>query len=77
MALIVIFSAVITGNYDQGLAAPLIEFFLDYVYLIPALVILRFVLTYTQSMTMKKLEMRVTRNIKVYLLREVFEKRNY
>lgn len=77
VALIVIFSAVITGNYDQGLAAPLIEFFLDYVYLIPALVILRFVLTYTQSMTMKKLEMRVTRNIKVYLLREVFEKRNY
>ena len=77
VALIVIFAAVITGNYDDGLTTPLIEFFLDYVYLIPFLVILRFVLTYTQSMTMKKLEMRVTRNIKVYLLREVFEKRNY
>ena len=39
--------------------------------------ITRFAFTYTQSMTMKKLEMRVTRNIKVHLLREVFEKRNY
>jgi ABC-type multidrug transport system fused ATPase/permease subunit len=77
VALIVIFAAVITGNYEDGLAMPLIEFFLDYVYLIPVLVILRFALTYIQSMTMKKLEMRVTRNIKVYLLREVFEKRNY
>ena len=77
VALIVIFAAVITGNYEDGLAMPLIEFFLDYVYLIPVLVILRFALTYIQSMTMKKLAMRVTRNIKVYLLREVFEKRNY
>ena len=38
------------------------------------LIIARFAFTYTQSMTMKKLEMRVTRNIKVHLLREVFEK---
>ena len=78
MALIVIFAAIITDEYEKdGLISPVVEIFLDNLYLLPCLVIARFAFTYTQSMTMKKLEMRVTRNIKVHLLREVFEKRNY
>ncbi len=77
VALIVIFSAIITGTYEQGLIGPIVQFFLDNIYFLPFVVILRFLFTYTQSMTMKKLEMRVTRNIKVHLLKEVFEKRNY
>jgi ATP-binding cassette, subfamily B, bacterial len=77
VALIVIFAAIITGTYDQGIVAPVVEFFLEYTFLLPILIIARFLFTYIQSMTMKKLEMRVTRNIKVHLLREVFEKRNY
>ena len=75
VALIVIFAAIITDEYEKdGLISPIVEIFLDNLYLLPCLVIARFVFTYTQSMTMKKLEMRVTRNIKVHLLREVFEK---
>lgn len=78
VALIVIFAAIITEEYEEdGLISPIVEIFLENLYLLPCLVIARFVFTYTQSMTMKKLEMRVTRNIKVHLLREVFEKRNY
>ncbi len=77
VALIVIFAAVITGTNEEGFVSPLIDFFMEYTILIPLVVIARFVFTYMQSMTMKKLELRVTRNIKVYLLKEVFEKRNY
>jgi ABC-type multidrug transport system fused ATPase/permease subunit len=78
VALIVIFAAIITDEYDQsGLISPIVEIFLENLYLLPCLVVGRFAFTYIQSMTMKKLEMRVTRNIKVHLLREVFEKRNY
>jgi len=78
VALIVIFAAIITEEYEEdGLISPIVEIFLENLYLLPCLVIARFVFTYIQSMTMKKLEMRVTRNIKVHLLREVFEKRNY
>jgi len=77
VALIVIFAAIITETYDQGIVAPVVEFFLEYTFLLPILIIARFLFTYIQSMTMKKLEMRVTRNIKVHLLKEVFEKRNY
>ncbi len=78
VALIVIFAAIITDQYEEdGLISPVVEVFLNNIYLVPCLVIARFAFTYTQSMTMKKLEMRVTRNIKVHLLREVFEKRNY
>ena len=75
VALIVIFAAIITDQYEEdGLISPVVEVFLNNIYLVPCLVIARFAFTYTQSMTMKKLEMRVTRNIKVHLLREVFEK---
>ena len=77
VALIVIFASVITDTIEEGLAEPIVSFFLEYTYLIPFVVIARFVLTYIQSMTMKKLEMKVTLNIKVYLLQEVFDKRNY
>tara|TARA_B100000886_G_scaffold70307_1_gene44640 strand:+ start:26974 stop:28596 length:1623 start_codon:yes stop_codon:yes gene_type:complete len=78
VALIVIFAAIISGEYEgDGLFAPVIEIFLDNLFLLPFLVVARFLFTYIQTMTMKKLEMRVTRNIKVHLLREVFEKRNY
>jgi ABC-type multidrug transport system fused ATPase/permease subunit len=77
VALIVIFSSVITGSVEGGITESLVTFFLDNPYLIPLVVIARFSFTYIQSMTMKKLEMRVTRNIKVYLLKEVFDKRNY
>ena len=77
VALIVIFASVITKQNEDGLAEPIVSFFLEHTYLIPFVVIARFAFTYIQSMTMKKLEMRVTRNIKVYLLKEVFDKRNY
>ena len=75
--LIVIFASIITGNISDNFFSFIIEFFLDYRLLLPLVVLIRFYVTYLLQMTMKKLEMTVTRNIKVHLLSEVFEKRNY
>ena len=52
VALIVIFSAIITGTYEQGLIGPVVQFFWI-IYTFSIVVILRFMFTYTQSMTMK------------------------
>tara|TARA_B100000029_G_scaffold435686_1_gene449839 strand:- start:2225 stop:3841 length:1617 start_codon:yes stop_codon:yes gene_type:complete len=75
--LIVIFAAIITESVSDNFFTFVIEFFLDYKILLPFVVLVRFYVTYLLQMTMKKLEMTVTRNIKVHLLSEVFEKRNY
>ena len=75
--LIVIFAAIITESVSESFFGFLIEFFLDNAFLLPFVVLLRFYVTYLLQMTMKKLEMAVSRNIKVHLLSEVFEKRNY
>jgi len=46
-------------------------------YLILLLIILRFVFMYYQSIILRKIEYRVTKNMKEYILREIFEKRNF
>ena len=46
VALIVIFAAIITGTYDQGIVAPVVEFFLEYTFFLPILIIARFLFTY-------------------------------
>lgn len=46
-------------------------------YLILLLIILRFVFLYYQSIILRKIEYRVTKNMKEYILREIFEKRNF
>jgi len=51
VALIVIFSSIITDSLQDSFTEPLVTLFLEYPYLIPLLVISRFLFTYTQSMT--------------------------
>jgi ABC-type bacteriocin/lantibiotic exporter with double-glycine peptidase domain len=46
-------------------------------YLILILIILRFVFMYYQSLILRKIEYRVSKNMKEYILREIFEKRNF
>ena len=46
-------------------------------FLILILIILRFVFMFYQSLIIRKIEYRVTKNMKEYILREIFEKRNF
>ena len=76
--IIVLFATFITGNaYDNPLLVSFIDYVLIYKFLFPILVLLRFLFIYLQSMSLKNLELSIQKNLKVYLVNEVFEKRNY
>ena len=76
--IIVLFATFITGNaYENPLLVSLIDYVLIYKSLFPVLVLLRFLFIYLQSMSLKNLELSIQKNLKVYLVNEVFEKRNY
>ena len=76
--IIVLFATFITGSvYDNPLLSSLVDYVLVYKFLFPVLVLLRFLFIYLQSMSLKNLELSIQKNLKVYLVNEVFEKRNY
>mgnify|MGYP001495967950 CR=1 FL=1 len=76
--IIVLFASFITGSgYDNPLLNKLLEIILEYKYIFPVLVLFRFLFIYLQSMSLKNLELSIQKNLKVYTINEVFEKRNY
>ncbi len=76
--LILVFTSIITNKIESGnILAFFINIFLDYKYLIPLLVVFRFIFVYMQEINMKDLEFNINRNLKVRLLGEVFDKSNY
>ena len=77
VALIVLFSSIFTDSYSDGIVGLFINFILEYKFLMPLLVVGRFYFTYQQTMLMKRLEFDVKASISVYMLNEVFEKRNF
>ena len=78
IVIIVLFATFITGTaYDNPLLVSLVDYVLIYKFLFPILVLLRFLFIYLHSMSLKNLELSIQKNLKVYLVNEVFEKRNY
>ncbi len=76
--IILLFAAIITGSFDsENILRPFIEIVLEYKLLLPLIVFIRFAAIYYQSMLLKSLELNVRENINVFLLKEVFDKRNY
>ena len=78
IGLILIFSAIITDEFQSNnILSFLVEIFLNNRFLIPILVLARFVFVYIQSINLKLLELEIGRNLKKRLLEEVFSKSNY
>lgn len=78
LSLIAIFSYLITSESTQILLINnFLGFFTENKYLILIIVVLRYFFQYSQSMTLKKLEYKVDKNLKVFLLKEIYDKRNY
>jgi len=76
--LILVFTSIITNSVQSGnILGFVLEIFLRFKFLIPILVIFRFIFVYIQSINMKDLEFTINRNLKVLLLDEVFDKSNY
>ena len=78
IGLILIFSAVITNEFQSdNMLSFIVDIFLKYRFLIPFLVVARFVFVYIQSINLKMLELEIGRNLRKRLLEEVFSKSNY
>ena len=78
IAIIVLFSSIITGDVQEdNILFSFVNLFLESKFLIPVLVVTRFILVYVNSINMKLLEIEINRNLKVRLLEEVFTKSNY
>ena len=78
IGLILIFSAVITNEFQSdNMLSFIVDIFLKYRFLIPILVVARFVFVYIQSINLKMLELEIGRKLKKRLLEEVFSKSNY
>jgi ATP-binding cassette, subfamily B, bacterial len=76
--IIILFTSYLAdGTSNESFLTPLIDGILMYEYLFPVLVLLRFLFIYLQSLSIKNLELSVQKNLKVHMLREVFDKRNY
>ena len=78
LSLIAVFSYFITGENTQILFVNnLLDYFSENQYLILIIVISRFFFQYSQSMMLKQLEYKVDKNLKIYLLKEIYDKWNY
>lgn len=78
VALIGIFAALIANQYTNiDIVNSFLNFILENKSLILIIVFLRYFFQYNQNMIIKKIEQNADKNLKVYLLEEIFEKRNY
>ena len=55
----------------------IVQFFLENQYLLPLLVLFRFIARYLDVINITKLRYSIEQNLRVYLMREVFDKGNY
>ena len=54
-----------------------VNFFVDNLFLLPAVVVSRFLFSYLDILNSYKLKFQIEENLRVYLLEEVFDKTNY
>lgn len=76
--IILFFTFLITKNISANeYLLPFFENLFSFSLLLPVIVFLRYCFNYFQIMILKNLELEVQKNLKVHLLKEVFNKRNY
>ena len=54
-----------------------IKFIIENIYLLPFLVVLRFLFIYVERINIQSLQLQVEENLRTHLMKEVFEKSNY
>ena len=78
IAIISLFAALIANQYTNiEFVNEIIRSIISYPLVILFMVVFRFIFLYYQQILIKNLEFNVSRNMKTYLLNEIFEKRNY
>ena len=75
IAIISLFAALIAGQFTNiEFVNSIIDFILGFPIIIFFMVLFRFVFLYYQQILIKDLEFKVSRNMKTYMLNEIFEK---
>ena len=72
---IVVFSSLITNEITTENFV--VEFLIDNKYLLPVVVVIRFLSIYIEKMNLQSLQLSVRENLRVHLLKEVYSKGNY
>ena len=74
IGIIVFFAYILTGESTD---IPLITYFLERIYFLPILVLFRFVSNFVEKANILSLQLQVEKNLRVYLIKEVYKKGNY
>tara|TARA_X000000368_G_C23055308_1_gene723567 strand:+ start:2082 stop:3701 length:1620 start_codon:yes stop_codon:yes gene_type:complete len=78
ISIIAIFSVLIAEQYTSiQLVNSILDYFVENKLMIIVLVSFRYVFQYFQKTIIYKLELSVNKNLKIYILKEIFDKRNY
>lgn len=78
ISIILFFTYLITESISTNAnLVPIFNFIFSKPIFLPIFILLRFAFNYFQVMIIKNLELNVQKNLKVHLLKEIFEKRNY
>lgn len=76
--IILFFTYIITETVSiNANLASILEVIFSKTYVLPIIIFFRYLLNYLQIMIIKNLELNVQKNLKIHLLREIFNKRNY
>ena len=75
--IILFFTYLITGTLSVPTVLYKFKYLFDLEILLPILIILRYSFQYFQSMILRNMELNVNKNLKKYLLEEIFEQKNY
>jgi len=79
VCIIIIFSSLLTNaiNNDNAIVLLVIEIIENNLYLIPLLVVFRYLIMFADRMNMEILSLQVNENLRFYLLNEMYDKGNY
>ncbi len=72
--IILLFASLITGETSEIL---LVQFFIENIYFLPVFVLLRFFTNFIEKANIFSLGLQVEKNLRVYLIKEVYKKGNY
>tara|TARA_E500000178_G_scaffold356690_1_gene437242 strand:- start:15038 stop:16654 length:1617 start_codon:yes stop_codon:yes gene_type:complete len=75
IAIIIVIANLFTRDYGEKNF--LIDLLMENIELLPAIIVIRFVVQYVQKIVLLNLTHEVDRNLRIYLLKEAFEKGNY
>ena len=71
IGIIVFFANILTGQVTEN---QFILFFLDRIYFLPIIVLLRFFSNFIEKINILSLQLQVEKNLRVYLIKEVYKK---